>query len=80
MSNVGLIYFEDQLKAPTDLFPVIDCRVEEVDPKHIANEKNVFQLKYEHKEIKFRCKSKDEMMEWIDAIRNLQLETEKKRD
>jgi hypothetical protein len=79
LSNVGLIYFEDQLRAPTDLFPVIDCRVEEVEARHIADTPYVFQLKYEHKEVKFKCKSKDERQEWIEAIRELQKQTEKRR-
>lgn len=30
LTNVGLLYFSDPLKAPSDLFPVLDCDIKKL--------------------------------------------------
>lgn len=30
LTNVGLLYFADTLDTPTDLFPVINCKIDKI--------------------------------------------------
>ena len=33
LSNIGLIYFKDPQEPPVDIFPILNCRLIEVDPE-----------------------------------------------
>ena len=68
LSNVGLLYFDDPLQPPQDLFPVIDCEVRELQPGEIGNEPFVFELRYTRKKIMLKCSTKGERASWISII------------
>jgi len=59
LSNIGLLYWTDVLKAPNDLFPVIDCVMKKLDPgdSHYTEGYYSFRLIYTRKTVILRCLS-----------------------
>ena len=78
LSNVGLIYFKDPMEAPVDLFPILNCRLIEVDPDEVGGATTVFRLEHTRKQVTFRCGSLSEFRSWTKAIKTLHEETEKR--
>ena len=72
---MGLLYYDDPLAPPLDMFPVIDCACIE-ENMTLGDVLYVFKLKYERKEMKFMCNNKQERLEWMLVINKLQKETE----
>ena len=77
LSNIGLIYFKDPMEAPVDLFPILNCRLIEVDPEQVGGATTVFRLEHTRKQVTFRCASLSEYRSWTRAIRQLHGETER---
>ena len=80
LSNVGLLYFKDPLDTPVDLFPVLNCVLNEVSPDEVEGSTTVFRLEYVRKQVTFRCVSHSEFNSWTRAIRQLKNETETRRE
>ena len=80
LSNVGLLYFKDIQESPVDLFPILGCQIDEVEPAQVGGATTVFRLQYASKRVTFKCFSLTEFDVWIKSIRKLQEETEAKRD
>ena len=68
LSNIGLIYFKDPMEAPVDLFPILNCRLIEVDPEEVGGATTVFRLEHTRKQVTFRCASLSEFRSWTRAI------------
>ena len=79
LSNVGLLYFKDVLDPPVDLFPILNCELQEVDPSEADEYTTVFRLEFTRKRVTLRCGTLSEYQVWIKAIRDLQQQTESKR-
>jgi hypothetical protein len=58
------------------MFPVLDCACLEVHQTLVSDTPFVFQLKYERKEMKFKCNNKQERLEWMLVINKLQKDSE----
>lgn len=59
LSNVGLLYFTDPLKPPSDLFPVLDCEIKKLKrgEEGYTDGYETLRLVYSRKTIIFRCLS-----------------------
>lgn len=81
LTNVGLLYFMDPLKPPTDLFPILDCEIKKLtraDEGYTTGYEGL-KLVYSRKTIIFRCLSATDYIAWFQAIMTLQKESEDKR-
>ena len=81
LTNVGLMYFTDTLQKPDDLFPVLDCKIDKVQPNEegFTQGYSAIKLVYATKKAIFRCLSKSDYDEWFTAILKLQSAAEEKR-
>jgi hypothetical protein len=73
LTNVGLLYFTNPLLPPTDLFPVVDCKIDKVavneEGYHVGY--HSIKLVYSTKKIVLRCLSKTDYESWFKSIWNL---------
>lgn len=70
LTNVGLLYFNNPIQPPQDLFPVINAVISKVnigDPDY-SERFNSFRFKSALKTAVFRCVSSKERDEWIRLI------------
>lgn len=78
LTNVGLLYYNDPQKRPRNLFPTIDAQIIAVS-EGMYHRKYVFQMKSFTFDITFACKSKEDYEKWMNALSQLQKDTENKR-
>jgi hypothetical protein len=78
ITSVGLLYYNDPDQKPRNLFPIIDAIITPVDQKALKK-KFVFQIKSFKWEITFAAKTEQDYIEWMDAFKKLQEETDKKK-
>jgi len=74
LTNVGLLYFSDPLKAPNDLFPILDCDIKKLqrgDEGYTAGYEAI-RLVFSRKTVIFRCLSASDYDAWFKAIMTLQ--------
>jgi hypothetical protein len=79
LTNVGLLYYNDPVKRPRNLFPTIDAVIDHV-PESVYNRKFVFRMSTFAFNIVFAAKSKQEYDSWITGFSLLKFETDKKRE
>jgi hypothetical protein len=81
LSNVGLLYFANPLQPPTDLFPVLDCKIDKVQSHEDGYSEGYYSIKlvYATKKAIFRCSSKNDYEAWFKNIMQLQSSSEEKR-
>ena len=81
LTNVGLLCFANPLQPPTDLFPVVDCKISEVKRNEDGFTQGYYAIKlvYAHKKATFRCLSQSDFKAWFHAITTLQKTAEDKR-
>ena len=74
LCNVGLLYFSDPLLPPSDLFPVIDCKIDKVQrhEEGYADDYFTIRLVYSRKKVIFRCASRTDYESWFKAVMQLQ--------
>ena len=73
LTNVGLLYFSDPLKAPNDLFPILDCDIKKLqrgDEGYTAGYEAI-RLVLSRKTVIFRCLSASDYDAWFKAIMTL---------
>ena len=81
LTNVGLLYFSNTIsQKPDDLFPVLDCKIERVQPNEEGYTQGFAAIKliYATKKAVFRCLP-SEYDEWFQAIKSLQSQSEDRR-
>ncbi len=78
LTNVGLLYYEDPSKRPSNLFPIIDAKIVSV-PEAVNQRKWVFQIKSFSYDITFAARKESDFKMWIDAFAKLQSETERRK-
>lgn len=81
LTNVGLLYFNDPLKSPVDLFPVLDCKIDKVQKDQEGYTQGYYSIKlvYSVKKAIFRCLARADYESWFKAIMQLQSASEEKR-
>lgn len=79
ITNVGLLYYNDPSQKPRNLFPIIDASIIPVKESAFKT-KYVFQIKSFKWEIIFRTKTEQDYVEWMEAFRKLQHDTDKRKN
>ena len=73
LTNVGLLYFTDPLKPPSDLFPILDCDIRKLqrgDEGYTVGYE-ALRLVFSRKTVVFRCLSVSDYDAWFKAIMTL---------
>ena len=60
LSNVGIMYFTDPAGSPLELFQLLDCKFEMVDPDDVDGCTTAFRLLYPLQQVTFRCETLSE--------------------
>jgi hypothetical protein len=78
LTNVGLLYYDDPQKRPSNLFSTIDASIVAVSEATYSR-KYVFQMKSLSFDITFAAKKKEDYDMWMQAFNKLKEETDKKK-
>jgi hypothetical protein len=80
LTNVGLLYYDDPQKRPTNLIPTLDAKVVPV-PEATYQRRWVFQIKSLGAQVDLilAARKQDDYEMWLAALEKVQKETEKKK-
>ena len=78
LTNVGLLYYDDPQKRPTNLFPVIDAKIIKVS-EATYQRKWVFEIKSLAYDLTLAARKQEDYTMWIEAFTKLQGDTERRK-
>lgn len=76
MTNVGLLYYNEADDKPRNLFPTIDAQIERWKG---GNKTCAFVMKSFKWEIIFAAKDEQDLLEWLDAFKQVQDQADKRK-
>ena len=70
LTNVGLLYYDDPSKRPSNLFPIIDAKVVKVS-EATYQRKWVFQIKSLSYDLTLAARKQEDFNMWVEAFAKL---------